>query len=649
MKTIKSRILVCMLSVVLTGSIAIGVIGTLMNARGIDSVVESTMCPATEIAASAVEWKMDSYWLPLQEAAAMDVFRNSNPTNSSLSVTAADIAERNGFIYVGKMDTSGIASTGDNYGQEDFFLQCRETLKPYISDIMNDGSQMIFLLTVPIITNNEFDGIVYGAISAEFLSEVASQVRMGESGVAYVLDSHGNVIGHPDHSYVESGTNMIEQAKTDESMAGIAAFHTQMIEGNTGFGKYELDGDEKLFGYAPIEGYGHWSIGIAVSEHELRGSLAQSVQMTGLVIVAVIVLAFILTVALARAISNPIKACVERLDQLSNGDLQTPVPHFKSKDETSQLTQGLETTVSRLTSVVNDISHHLGKMADGDFREDITRAYRGDFMPIEKSMKQIHSSLNETLSQISQSATLVSTSAEQVADSSQLLSQGATEQAASVEELAATISDISQHVQTNADAASSANEHARQADLDMEESNAKMQELVAAIQEINDTSNKISVIVKTIEDISFQTNILALNAAVEAARAGEAGKGFAVVADEVGSLASKSSDASQNTIALIEDSQKAVQKGMKLVDKTAQAMVRTVDGVHDVMAMLEQISSASVEQAESIKQVSEGVDQISQVVQMTSSSSAESAATSTDLSNQAQIMHEMVSHFHLKQ
>lgn len=649
MKKIKTKIFVCMLSVVLVGSIAIGVISTLMNARGIDSVLESTMGPTTEVASRAVEWKMQSYWLPLQEAAAMDIYRTSAPDAPALIASAAAIAERNNFIYVGKMDANGIASGGQDYSGTSYFQKCRDNLGPVISDLIIEGDRMLFLMVVPVLAaDGSFNGVVYGAIDSQFLSDVAAEIRMGESGVAYVLDSHGNIIGHPDHSYVENASNMIEQAKTDASVADIAAIHERMINWETGFGTYDMDGDTKLVGYTPIEGYGHWSVAIVASETEFRSSLLLSLEMTGLAVISVIVIAIILTAILARSISAPITACVKRLDQLAEGDLHTPIPTFNTKDETSLLLAGMDTTITRLTDVVSDISHHLGLMAGGDFREEITRTYHGDFISIEQSMKTIHKSLNDTLSQISQSATLVSTSAEQVADSSQLLSQGATEQAASVEQLAATINDISQHVQSNADAAKQANDHARQADVDMEESNTKMQELVSAIQEINTASNKISVIVKTIEDIAFQTNILALNAAVEAARAGEAGKGFAVVADEVGSLAAKSQDASKSTIDLIEDSQKAVQKGMKLVDKTAEAMLRTVDGVHDVMSMLEQISSASVEQADSILQVSEGVDQISQVVQMTSSSSAESASTSSELSKQAQLMHEKLNHFQLK-
>ncbi|MCI9004622.1 MAG: hypothetical protein HFH39_05165 [Lachnospiraceae bacterium] len=240
MKSIKSKIQISMLSVVLVGSVLIGVITALLNASGIDDVMTKTLGPATQMAADAVEWKMGNYWTALQEAAASDIFRDSDPAAPELIPLREDIAQRNGFLYVGKMDASGLSSTGDNYAGEDYFQQCKSTMKPYISDIMNDGQQMIFLLEFPITTNGRFDGVVYGGISADFLSDIVSNLAMGNNGVAYVLDNKGNVIGHRDASIVEEGSNMIDTAKTDPSVADVAAVNQRMVQRETGFGAYNF-------------------------------------------------------------------------------------------------------------------------------------------------------------------------------------------------------------------------------------------------------------------------------------------------------------------------------------------------------------------------------------------------------------------------
>lgn len=179
------------------------------------------------------------------------------------------------------------------------------------------------------------------------------------------------------------------------------------------------------------------------------------------------------------------------------------------------------------------------------------------------------------------------------------------------------------------------------------ESNRQMQDMIHAMDEISSSSKEIGKIIKTIEDIAFQTNILALNAAVEAARAGEAGKGFAVVADEVRSLASKSADASNSTSALIENSLRAVLNGTRIADDTAKNLSDVVSGVKDVVATIGQISNDSTEQADAIGQVTQGIDQVSSVVQTNSATAEESAAASEELSGQAQLLKKLISQFRL--
>lgn len=175
-----------------------------------------------------------------------------------------------------------------------------------------------------------------------------------------------------------------------------------------------------------------------------------------------------------------------------------------------------------------------------------------------------------------------------------------------------------------------------------------MQEMIVAMADISDKSGQIGKIIKTIEDIAFQTNILALNAAVEAARAGAAGKGFAVVADEVRNLASKSAEASKSTASLIEGSIHAVEKGKKLADETAHTLDEVVENSKRIVNVVDGISQASSEQASSIAQVTQGIDQISSVVQTNSATAEESAAASEELSGQAQMLKNLVEQFKLK-
>ena len=647
MKSIKSKIQISMLSVVLLGQVLIGVITALLNASGIDDVMSKTLGPATQMAADAVEWKMGNYWTALQEAAASDIFRESDPTDPELIPLREDIAQRNGFLYVGKIDASGFSSTGYSYAEEDYFQQCKSTMEPYISDIMNDGQRMIFLLEVPIITDGRFEGVVYGGISADFLSDIVVNLAMGSDGVAYVLDSKGNVIGHREASVVEEGSNMIEAAKTDSSVADIAAVNQRMIQGENGFGTYDFYGDNKFVGFAPIDGYQKWSIAIETSQREFKSSLDRSIMLTILVVVLVVLATFPVAIKVGRSISGPIRSCVARLEKMADGDLHTPSPQVKSKDETAQLAKALETMLSRLNDVAQDVSHHLGKMAQGDFRETITHTYWGDFVTMEQSIKVIHHSLKDTLSQISQSAGTVASSAVQVSNGAQSLSQGATEQASAIHELSATADSIAENARHTAVAAEEAGHFVAQSGAQLGVSVNYVQELNTAMEKISSSSTEISKIIDTIENIAFQTNILALNAAVEAARAGSAGKGFAVVADEVRNLASKSDEAAKATKELIEGSIAAVAEGGQVVERVTESLDKTNSISKNVTLKVNAVVEAVESQTTAISQVTEGIDQISSVIQSTSATSEQSAATAQELSDQSLLMNNLVRKFQL--
>ncbi len=371
------------------------------------------------------------------------------------------------------------------------------------------------------------------------------------------------------------------------------------------------------------------------------------------VVIALVVIAalcVLMAIYIIRSISKPVGELDNVAKKIAEGDLDQNIT-YKSKDEIGTLSVNFNKTVGRLrnyVSYIDEISSVLRQIAGGNLVFDLTLNYEGEFAKVKQALEEISLSLNDTLGQINQAADQVSSGSDQVSSGAQALSQGATEQASSIEELAATINEISTQVKDTAANANAVRQQTDQTGEQVATSNEQMQEMIAAMTEISDKSGQISRIIKTIEDISFQTNILALNAAVEAARAGEAGKGFAVVADEVRNLASKSSEASKSTAALIEGTVQAVEKGTEIANATAESLFAVVESTKGVVSSVDKIASAADQQAESIAQVTQGIDQISSVVQTNSATAEESAAASEELSSQAQVMKGLVGRFTLR-
>ena len=349
-----------------------------------------------------------------------------------------------------------------------------------------------------------------------------------------------------------------------------------------------------------------------------------------------------------RKILRPVIAVRDQMGEISQGNLSAEFGFRSDTSEIGMLVASIHETKGELRKYISDIDNKLSEMAQGNMNLSIDSSYRGEFLPIQDAMRQILDGLNDALSRIHQTAGKVSDRSERMAVSAQTLSDGAVQQAAAVEELSAGIQDISGQVKRTSKDADNARKSAVETESQLAVCSQKMDALSSAIADISESSDQISGIIKTIEDISFQTNILALNASVEAARVGAAGKGLAVVANEVQQLAAKSAESAKNITDLIVNSVRLVQYGTSLSGETMTALTNVVSSSRQSAELVEHIADSAKQQAESLSQLTEGMENISAVVQTNANTAEESASSAQELRHHAERLQAAVRHFQLR-
>ncbi|MBM6886185.1 methyl-accepting chemotaxis protein [Pseudoflavonifractor phocaeensis] len=570
----------------------------------------------------------------------------------TLKLIQQNNAEDIDFVWVANLTTGEVLQNDGtifgpaelDYTTRSWYKLVTEKQDTIITEAYTSVNTNATMVTVasPVYSNGKLVGIVGIDLNMEHITQRLAAISVGTDGYITLYDSSNRIVYHPDSSVVNTNaadanysSNMLNAIVNKEDLSATL---------------YTRGGTEYYGSTSSIESLGYTVLGVMpVTEYTTHTSAILRVLIIGMVGCAILLTAVCVFIALS--ITRPLKRLNTAVGKLADGELNVTVDTH-GRDEVAEVGDNVARIVERLKEYIlyiDEVSVVLNQIGAGNLVFTLQQEYVGEFSKIKEALLNIRSTLTETLTNIAQSADQVNAGSEQIASGAQALAQGATEQASSVQELSSAVQELSRQATEEAEKAIEAGRFLEQVKDEVEKSNSQMETMRKAMEDISVQSTAIRGIIKTIDDIAFQTNILALNAAVEAARAGSAGKGFAVVADEVRSLAGKSAEAAQKTNELIENSVRAVEHGEELTKLTADSLVVVSDRTKQVVATMEAVAEAYHEQADRLSEISKGVDQISDVVQTNSATAEESAAASQQLSGQASMMHQQIAQFKLGQ
>lgn len=523
-----------------------------------------------------------------------------------------------------------------------FFDLLRETDNLTTGQSTLSSGSLGISMGMPVKENGSTVFYLVGTYKYDALSDVLSNINVGKSGYAMIVNSQGQIVGHPSQDLVLSGTMLLDLDRGYESV------YNGVVATDTAVGEAVIDGENTLLGYAPVQGT-QWSLLVQVPKSDYALLVNRAIFMIAIVALCLLALSLVMMYRLSHSISTSVKKVARRMVGLSDGDLQTEVDQLHSRDELELLTATMSSTVSSMKLYISEIQRVLSHIAAGELNIAPQGEYRGDFSQIRDALEHIILSLNETMCDFKAAAVRVAYVAENLSGQSGQLHHASMEQTEAAAHLVNEVSTVKDRLADVTHSTDQTRERTEEIARKIQNTNDQMQSLTGAMNDIQNNAGEITKIAKAIQDIAFQTNILALNASVEAARAGAAGKGFSVVANEVKQLAAKSGEAAQAAARMVENTREIIHTGVALTAETAQSLeeISTVSG--QIGQITHQLSSDVQEQQSALIHMEEKIETISAIADRNLQSAGDTAQSSTLLAQEADELQSQVRRFILRE
>lgn len=592
-RNLKQKIIFYVMTVAILVTVLVTTIMSVGSIQSTNAILLDNMQITARIAAQNISSNLHLLTERMYNFSTEDIFLDNAVAVKDKQARFDAIKLQIEFVWLSAYDTAGKKLYGDSIAPESiadkkYFSQLEESGNIIISEPYSDNDILQLCVAVPLKIDGNVTGYLVGSYKYDLLNDVLSQLVLGDTGSACIINEKGDIIGDRYQENIIEQNNIYDLYPSDANMK----YFDKITSFQTGSTVMKLDKTKYYTGYSPVSGT-NWALFIYAPRHEFMDNVNYSILLSIVLSLTLLALAAVAIVSVSRKITKPLSNATNRLQALSKGDLTQEVLLSDSNDETSILTDALSKTVASLNGYIRDIETCLSTLAAGDYTLCIPDSFHGDFSSIRDSLDNITAALNRTMLQMNQSSAEVSVCAEQLLD-------GSKEQSLLLKEMKEDMAAITTSIDSNKENVLQIEQCAHQAGQKTELGSSYMQNMLDAMSQIHDSVEEISKISLMIENISRQTNILSLNASVEAARAGEAGRGFAIVAEEIGSLSNQTAKALQETSSLIANSADTIQAGLDTASQTAKTFQEIAELTQQYRVISDKLSDTVKKQTDAV-------------------------------------------------
>ncbi len=630
---------------VFTGIVMIHGIHTLTN-----SLVERLLRPLTRISSQTVEGNLHMLADRIFTVSDNEILHSEYTTLEQKQQVLTDFSAGIEFVWLSLYTSDGKFYCGAENSPKDLsntelFQGMKETGNLVVGDVEYTDNQLQIIIGTPIQGEGDVTYYVIGSYKYDILNDVLTNLQIGSTGYAVIVNKNGVVMAHPNTSIVENKTNISQMYSGNEQ---VMELFQKVYTGETNIKEITIKGKKQFVCYTPVRG-ANWYMAIFMP-HEEFNVVSRRISITN-VIVAII--SCLIVIIIATLVSNKISGSIDnvkqRIQKLAKGDITSPVEILQTGDEAEDLSVALEYSVKDMREYIVELRDTLKSVSQGDLNVEVKEEFMGDFVVLKESTNNIIDFLNEMIGQLKEAANMLSNAALGVSNDAKAVENASEQQSGSIEKLIQESNEISDSIIAVDENAKETKELTIKVEQKLEEGIGHMKALLKAMDDIRTSEEEISKTTKFMEDIAFQTNILAINASIEAARAGEAGKGFSVVADEVRNLAGKSSDFAKYTANIIKDSSVAINAGVKIADETSVSMNDIASISQEISDITDKLLVSVESEMLALENVAYAIETISDMASKNLTVSKESANSIDELTQQAITLQRMVERFQTKE